>query len=57
MTTLQLRNQPVTDELLAGVLDAHGGLENWARSPSSPRSCRSAARSGAHAAGPTSTTR
>jgi hypothetical protein len=31
MTTVQVRSQPVTDELLAGVLDAHGGLENWTR--------------------------
>ena len=29
MTTMQLRSEPVTDELLADVLDAHGGLENW----------------------------
>ena len=29
MTTMQLRSEPMTDELLADVLDAHGGLENW----------------------------
>jgi hypothetical protein len=29
MTTIQHRSDPITDELLADVLDAHGGLENW----------------------------
>lgn len=31
MSTTQVRSQPVTDQLLADVLDAHGGLENWRR--------------------------